>query len=457
MSRRPAAEGQGAVDDARVGTRGLATRHRHPRQGRRVERQARHRGARHRGEEPARRAGAPGTEAQRHQGDRGDHRHAPLNDVIAGTQQATTIAERFKADGIKTVLLIGGTPSAFTNGLKNSDYRPKLVGTNFSTFQGTAINKATDPAFYKNAVTADIGTDFNDPSLQKCFKTVAKATGETMVENPETGNPSNRTSARNSPADTLRCSRSSRRGGQEPDHQELRKGRDEGGRGDGARLRDHHVQPEDAHLRPADVPLQLRTATRRWSMPRRCGCTPVSDDRRRGSGTAKVGVQAAGLAVAVLDAEAEREAAQAEAKEQVLFADDLLPGVGDEQLTLGARRCARGHLRPSSCSCCSRRSRSSRARRCRCSHPTSATHWASAMVSSCSSAGASGAFLVLGACRWGGWPIGYRRAPIIGWARAWSCGVCVCVCGLVATRSGCSGRASVSGSRSRTRSRCTGR
>ncbi len=44
--------------------------------------------------------------------------------------------------------------------------------------------------------------------------------------------------------------------------------------------------------------------------------------------------QAAQLAVAVLDAEAERQAQQASASEPVLFADDLLPGVGDEQLTL---------------------------------------------------------------------------------------------------------------------------
>ena len=42
--------------------------------------------------------------------------------------------------------------------------------------------------------------------------------------------------------------------------------------------------------------------------------------------------QAASLADAVLDAEAERQAAQAD--QEVLFADDLLPGVGDEQLTL---------------------------------------------------------------------------------------------------------------------------
>ena len=43
---------------------------------------------------------------------------------------------------------------------------------------------------------------------------------------------------------------------------------------------------------------------------------------------------AAELAEAVLEAEAERERLQAEAHEQVLFADDLLPGVGAEPITL---------------------------------------------------------------------------------------------------------------------------
>ena len=44
---------------------------------------------------------------------------------------------------------------------------------------------------------------------------------------------------------------------------------------------------------------------------------------------------AAQLAVAVLDAEAEREAQQAAAQEEVLFATDLLPGVGEEEVSLG--------------------------------------------------------------------------------------------------------------------------
>lgn len=120
---------------------------------------------------------------------------APLNDVVAGTQQATTIAERFKSQGITTVLLVGGTPSAFSNGLKNTDYRPRLVGTGFGPFQAAAINKATDPALWKGAVSADIGVDFNDPSLQKCYRTVEKVTHDTIVEHPRPGAPDYQASA----------------------------------------------------------------------------------------------------------------------------------------------------------------------------------------------------------------------------------------------------------------------
>ena len=44
---------------------------------------------------------------------------------------------------------------------------------------------------------------------------------------------------------------------------------------------------------------------------------------------------AAHLAATVLEAEAEREAQQAAASEPVLFADDLLPGVDTEEVSLG--------------------------------------------------------------------------------------------------------------------------
>src|SRR3954463_7328828 len=121
---------------------------------------------------------------------------APLSDTVAATQQAGTIAEKFKSEGIKTVLLVGAAPSAFSNALKNTDYRPKLVGTPFSTFQGAALNKATDPALWKDSATADISADFKDPSLQKCYGLVEKATGKTIVERPEPGAPDYQASAR---------------------------------------------------------------------------------------------------------------------------------------------------------------------------------------------------------------------------------------------------------------------
>jgi ABC-type branched-subunit amino acid transport system substrate-binding protein len=121
---------------------------------------------------------------------------APLNDTVAATQQAGTIAEKFKSEGIKTVLLVGAAPSAFSNALKNTDYRPRLVGIPFSTFQGAALNKATDPALWKGSATADIAAEFKDPSLQKCYGTVEKATGKTIIEHPQPGTPDYQASAR---------------------------------------------------------------------------------------------------------------------------------------------------------------------------------------------------------------------------------------------------------------------
>ncbi|WP_436792102.1 ATP-binding protein [Yinghuangia sp. YIM S10712] len=53
---------------------------------------------------------------------------------------------------------------------------------------------------------------------------------------------------------------------------------------------------------------------------------------------------AAGLASGLIEAEAERQARQAEAKREVLFADELLPGVGGEHLTLRQGLAAGGSM-----------------------------------------------------------------------------------------------------------------
>ena len=183
---------------------------------------------------------------------------APLSDTVAATQQAGTIAEKFKSEGIKTVLLVGAAPSAFSNALKNTDYRPKLVGTPFSTFQGAALNKATDPALWKGSATADIAADFNDPSLQKCYSTVTKATGDKIVERAAAGYAGlPGVGSRRVPVH-LPLLAACRRGRQGPDRRRLRQGGREAGLRDGPGVGDDQVRPEDAHLAAAAVHVQVR-------------------------------------------------------------------------------------------------------------------------------------------------------------------------------------------------------
>ncbi|MEX5635402.1 ATP-binding protein [Parafrankia sp. FMc2] len=62
----------------------------------------------------------------------------------------------------------------------------------------------------------------------------------------------------------------------------------------------------------------------------------TSPDARRGDGGLGNGAapSVAGLAAGLIDAEAERQARQSRSQQEVLFADDLLPGVGGEPLSL---------------------------------------------------------------------------------------------------------------------------
>jgi ABC-type branched-subunit amino acid transport system substrate-binding protein len=120
---------------------------------------------------------------------------APSSDPVLAVQQATTIMERFKSDGVKTVLLVGGAVTAVVNALSRSDYRPKLVANNARNLASTASNPATDPSVVKTAVAADSGFIFDDPALKKCFGVVEKATGHKIVENVPQGEPQYRVSA----------------------------------------------------------------------------------------------------------------------------------------------------------------------------------------------------------------------------------------------------------------------
>ncbi len=120
---------------------------------------------------------------------------APPDDTVANVQQAGTIMERFKVDGVKTVLLVGGSVNAVANALSKTDYRPRLAATNARNLASAASNPATDPSVLKTAVAADSGFIFDSPAMKQCFRVVEKATGHKIVIDVPQGEPQYRVSA----------------------------------------------------------------------------------------------------------------------------------------------------------------------------------------------------------------------------------------------------------------------
>jgi ABC-type branched-subunit amino acid transport system substrate-binding protein len=121
---------------------------------------------------------------------------APASDTDAAQAQADTIIQRFKADGIKTILSAGNAIVAAGRGVaKVPDYRPRMVSTLQNTMAAYITDKSNDLSVMENAITGNVAEDFNNPDLQKCYGLVEKATGDPIVERPAQGEPSPVTSA----------------------------------------------------------------------------------------------------------------------------------------------------------------------------------------------------------------------------------------------------------------------
>ena len=120
---------------------------------------------------------------------------APVGDDVAAEQQASVIAERFRSDDIDRVLSVGTTTLQFANALAKTDYRPRLIVPNYTTLRTFVQNPGSDLSVAKNSIGAYPSSNFDDPALQRCFKIVTKATGYKIKESVGTDEPDYRSSA----------------------------------------------------------------------------------------------------------------------------------------------------------------------------------------------------------------------------------------------------------------------
>lgn len=114
---------------------------------------------------------------------------ATQGDALAAEQQSGVILERFKTEGVKTILVVGQAFIQVGNALAKTDYRPRLLSTSETFLRSYIVNPGSNLEILKDAMGANIAVDFNEPGLQRCFKLVTKATGYTMKDTVPTGEP----------------------------------------------------------------------------------------------------------------------------------------------------------------------------------------------------------------------------------------------------------------------------
>jgi ABC-type branched-subunit amino acid transport system substrate-binding protein len=119
---------------------------------------------------------------------------APPGDIPAGEAEADVILEKFKSEGVKTILGGAGLVLAAQR-LAKTDYRPKLVSTNSGPLAAYVNTPGSDLSVVKNVVSGGVGYPYDEAEITKCRDKVAKATGEEMIEFPPPGDPTYRVSA----------------------------------------------------------------------------------------------------------------------------------------------------------------------------------------------------------------------------------------------------------------------
>ncbi len=105
---------------------------------------------------------------------------APAGDTAAIDAGTQAIAQRFKADGVTKVLLVGPSSADWFLGMSDQPYQPQLLISDETAVQSFIANATThDTSLLKGSVVGSaLGQStwvYDDPPLQACFKTLEKA------------------------------------------------------------------------------------------------------------------------------------------------------------------------------------------------------------------------------------------------------------------------------------------
>jgi ABC-type branched-subunit amino acid transport system substrate-binding protein len=118
---------------------------------------------------------------------------APNNDTAALAAQIKTFAQRFKAAGADTVLLVGGSGANWPTAMADdASYRPKLLFTAGNAIKAFATSAATTNFDVLNGslVAGPYGPDqaiFDEPEMQKCVAILTAAGLKTPAPNSTSG------------------------------------------------------------------------------------------------------------------------------------------------------------------------------------------------------------------------------------------------------------------------------
>jgi len=100
---------------------------------------------------------------------------ASVSDATALGGQVAVAVQKFQASGANVVIIVGGLATEYPPIEAHTTFRPQLMFTSATDATAGTVSSKPDPAVYKNALAADVSTNFNDPANLACIQTVQTA------------------------------------------------------------------------------------------------------------------------------------------------------------------------------------------------------------------------------------------------------------------------------------------